>query len=167
MTDNITLIGMPASGKSTVGIVLAKALGYDFIDSDLLMQHQTGMTLHEYMEQNGIDKFLTLEENVNAGLSCHKTVIAPGGSICYSDKAMRHLKDIGTVIYLQVDYDMLEDRLHDMKARGVVLRDGQTLRDLYEERTKLYEQYADITINERGSTLENLVIKIVSLMHNT
>lgn len=159
--NNLILIGMPASGKSTVGIVLAKALNYDFIDGDLLIQKETGMTLAAYMDQYGNDAFLKLENRVNAAIDCEKTVIAPGGSICYAKDAMEHFKQIGTVVYLSISYDILEDRLHNAKERGVVLQEGQTLQDLYNERKPLYEKYADITIAEGGSTLENLVVKIV------
>ena len=160
--NNIILIGMPASGKSTIGIVLAKALRYSFIDGDILIQNRTGMTLCDYMEKYGNESFLKLENEGNAGISCERTVIAPGGSICYATDALKHFKQIGTIIYLSIDYDMLEDRLHDARERGVVLEEGKSLLDLYNERVPLYEKYADITIAEGGSTLENLVVKIVS-----
>ena len=160
--DNLILIGMPTSGKSTVGIILAKALGYDFIDLDLVMQKNTGKKLAKIMEERGIDGFLALEEETALSLSCRRTVIAPGGSIIYGEKAMEHLKRLGKVIYLQIDLDMLNERLHDAKNRGVTLRDGQTIEQLYEERVPLYEKYADITLSESGHALEDMVVQIVA-----
>lgn len=163
--DNLILIGMPTSGKSTVGIILAKALGYEFTDIDLLIQKKAGKKLSAIMEENGVDGFLSLEEEITCGLSCSHTVIAPGGSVVYGRKAMEHLKSLGRVIYLQMDLDMLTERLHDARNRGVALREGQTLEELYNERVPLYEQYADITVNESGHALEDMVVLIVSKLH--
>ncbi len=163
--DNLILIGMPTSGKSTVGIILAKALGYEFTDIDLLIQKKAGKKLAAIMEEKGVDGFLSLEEEVTCGLSCSHTVIAPGGSVVYGEKAMEHLKSLGRVIYLQMDLDMLTERLHDARNRGVALREGQTLEMLYNERVPLYEQYADITVNESGHALEDMVVLIVSKLH--
>lgn len=160
--DNLILIGMPTSGKSTVGIILAKALGYDFVDLDLVMQKKTGKKLYQLMDKMGIDGFLALEEETALALDCHHTVIAPGGSIIYGEKAMEHLQSLGRVIYLEIDFDMLSERLHDAKNRGVALRDGQTLEELYEERAPLYEKYADLTLGERGHALEDMVVQIVT-----
>ena len=154
---NLVLIGMPASGKSTVGVILAKALGYDFVDTDLVIQNRTGKRLEELMEERGIDGFLKLEEEINADITCSHTVLAPGGSVIYGEKAMRHFQEIATILYLQVPLDMLELRLHNMKERGVALRDGMTLEDLYNERTPLYETYADIVIEEKNTVLEDMV----------
>lgn len=163
--DNLILIGMPTSGKSTVGIILAKALGYEFTDIDLLIQKKAGKKLAAIMEEEGVDGFLSLEEEITCGLSCSHTVIAPGGSVVYGKKAMEHLKSLGRVIYLQMDLDMLTERLHDARNRGVALREGQTLEELYNERVPLYEQYADITVNESGHALEDMVVLIVSKLH--
>lgn len=163
--DNLILIGMPTSGKSTVGVILAKALGYEFLDIDLLIQKKEGKKLSEIMAERGVDGFLALEEEVTCGLDCAHTVIAPGGSVVYGEKGMEHLRSLGRVIYLQMDLDMLEERLHDAKNRGVALRDGQTLEGLYEERVPLYENYADITVKERGHALEDMVVLIVSRLH--
>ena len=165
--DNLILIGMPTSGKSTVGIILAKALGYEFTDIDLLIQKKAGKKLSAIMEERGVDGFLSLEEEVTCGLSCNHTVIAPGGSVVYGEKAMEHLKSLGRVIYLQMDLDMLTERLHDARNRGVALREGQTLEMLYNERVPLYEQYADITVNESGHALEDMVVLIVSKLHTS
>lgn len=159
-SGNITLIGMPASGKSSIGVVLAKALGYDFIDGDLLIQKRAGMRLSEIMKTQGNEALLQLEEAVHCALSCTRCVIAPGGSIVYSGRAMRHLKEIGTVVYLKLDYEDLRGRLQDAASRGVVLREGQTLEQLYQERVPLYEHWADITVCEKGRDLSAMVSAI-------
>lgn len=148
--DNITLIGMPASGKSTVGVLLAKRLGYSFVDVDILIQEQEGRLLKEIIAENGQEGFLEVENRVNAGLKVHHSVIAPGGSVIYGKEAMEHLKEISTVVYLKLSYESVEQRLGNLVDRGVVLKDGMTLRDLYEERIPYYEKYADITIPETG-----------------
>lgn len=158
--DNIILIGMPGSGKSTAGVVLAKFLGYEFIDTDLIIQEKTGKLLHEIIAQEGSDGFKKIEEDVNTSLSCHKAVIAPGGSVIYEEKAMQHFKEIGTVVYLKLPYKTLESRLGNLKARGVVLKDGQTLRDLYNERVPYYEKYADFAVEETGLNVESTIQKI-------
>ena len=150
MKDNIVLIGMPGVGKSTVGVVLAKALGYNFVDADLVIQEQEKRLLREIIEEEGTEGFIQVETRVNATLEAHHAIIATGGSVVYGKEAMEHLQEIGTVIYLEVAYPELEKRLEDIKGRGVVLRDGQTLYDLYLERTPLYEKYADIRISETG-----------------
>lgn len=152
MKSNITLIGMPASGKSTVGVLLAKRLGYSFVDVDIVIQEQEGRLLKEIIEQEGMDGFLKVEDRVNRELNVRRSIIAPGGSVIYGEKAMEHLKEISTVVYLKLTYEEVEERLGDLKDRGVALKDGMTLRDLYEERVPLYEKYADITVNETGKT---------------
>ena len=131
---NITLIGMPASGKSTVGVLLAKRLGYRFLDSDLLIQEQEGRLLKQIIEDEGLSGFLAIEEQVNRDICAERTVIAPGGSVIYGPSAMEHLKEISTVVYLKLGYGDLERRLGNLKDRGVALKDGMTLRELYEER---------------------------------
>ena len=155
--SNVVLIGMPAAGKSTVGVILAKRLGYSFVDVDLLIQEQTGKLLREIIAEEGDDGFLRIEEEVNAGLDVVHSMIAPGGSVIYGAKAMAHLQEIGTIVYLKLTYDDLEKRLGNLKDRGVVLKDGMTLRDLYEERRAYYEQYAEITIDETGKTFEEVI----------
>ena len=147
MKNNITLIGMPGSGKSTVGVVLAKRLGRRFVDSDLVIQERHGKLLHELITEHGVEGFWQIESNVNASLNLENSIIATGGSACYEPEGMQHLRDISTVVYLKLPYEEVEQRLGDLNARGVTLQPGQTLRDLYEERTPLYEKYADLIID--------------------
>lgn len=164
-TDNIILIGMPASGKSTVGVILAKIIGYRFLDSDLLIQEQEGKKLHQIISEKGIDGFLAVEERANAGIAAEHTVISTGGSVVYGSDAMEHFKKIGTVVYLQVGYEELMHRLHDIQQRGVVVRQGQTMQDLYRERTALYEKYADVTIHEERATPEQVIAEIIATLN--
>ena len=152
--NNITLIGMPGAGKSSIGVVLAKVLGYQFIDSDLLIQKEEKRTFSEIIEQDGIDGFKAVEIRVNASIQVENTVIATGGSGVYCDEAMQHLKSEGVVVYLKISLKLLSKRLGNLKDRGVVLKEGQTLESLYEERTELYEKYADIVVDEEDKDLE-------------
>lgn len=165
MKDNIVLIGMPGVGKSTVGVILAKMIGYQFTDADLLIQKQEGKLLHEIIAEKGTDGFIEIEERVNASIEASHTIIATGGSVVYGKKAMEHLSCIGTVVYLKVPYDTLEKRLEDIKGRGVVLKEGQTLRTLYDGRTPLYEKYADIEISEDGLNVEQTVEKLLERLN--
>ncbi len=160
MKNNIILIGMPTSGKSTVGVILAKLLGMDFVDSDLIIQKKTGKKLAEIIQDEGLDGFMNIEENVCCEIDSQDTVIATGGSVVYSERAMEHFKTIGRIVYLKIDYDTLEERLHHTKQRGVVLRPGQTKKELYDERTVLYEKYADICVSEEGMGIEETVQKL-------
>jgi len=152
MKSNVTLIGMPSAGKSTIGVLLAKRLGYSFIDADILIQEKEGRLLKEIIAQEGMDGFLQVENRVNASIEAKRSVIAPGGSVIYGKEAMEHLKEISTVVYLKMSYEELERRVGDVVDRGVALKEGMTLRDLYDERTAYYERYADITIDEEGMT---------------
>lgn len=154
---NITLIGMPGAGKSTVGVVLAKTMAKSFLDSDLVIQEKEGRRLHEIISEVGAEGFLVIEDRVNASLSCENAVIATGGSVVYCENAMKHLKEISTVIYLMLDYESLTHRLGDLNKRGVVLKDGQTLKDLYKERTPLYEKYADVIVDADKSGVTSVV----------
>ena len=160
---NIVLIGMPGVGKSTIGVILAKELGYQFVDADLLIQEQEHRLLHEIIEE-GIEGFIAIENQVNASIEADRTVIATGGSVVYGKEAMEHLGEIATVIYLKLSYKALRKRLGNLKNRGVVLRDGQTLKDLYEERVVLYEKYADITIDEENKNLEETLQSIIDTL---
>lgn len=164
MKKNIILIGMPGAGKSTIGVILAKVMGKDFIDADLVIQKEEGKRLHEIIRKEGPDGFLAIEERVNASLNPEQAVIATGGSVVYGHKAMEHLREIGTVVYLRLSYQAVNARLRDIKGRGVVLRDGQTLKDLYEERTVLYEKYAHITVDEDGLDVEETLEKTLQAL---
>lgn len=159
--NNIVLIGMPGVGKSTIGVVLAKVLGYQFVDADLLIQQSEGKLLHEIIEEKGTDGFIEIENRVNASIEAENTIIATGGSVVYGTDAMEHLKQIGIVVYLKVSFAILQKRLADIRGRGVVLREGQTLADLFEERSKLYEKYADIEVDEDGLGVEQTVEKLI------
>ena len=152
--DNLVLIGMPGVGKSTIGVVLAKVLGYQFVDADLLIQEAEGKLLSELIEENGTDGFIEIENRVNSQIQTHRSVIATGGSVVYGKEAMEHLKSIGTVVYLKQNLRVLQRRLRNLKGRGVVLKEGQTLVDLYKERTVLYEKYADITVDQYKQSIE-------------
>ncbi len=160
--DNVILIGMPGAGKSTVGVVLAKRLGYSFVDSDLVIQEKYGKLLHELIEERGVEGFWKLENSVNAALSPHKSVVATGGSAVYGREAMEHLRQIGTVVYLRLPCEEIAERLGDLNARGVTLHPGQTLRELYEERIPLYEKYAHISIECNGKMLREIVGEITA-----
>lgn len=157
---NLILIGMPGCGKSTVGVVLAKALGLDFVDSDLVIQKETGRKLSQLLDEHGDAGFRAIENRINAALDVTDSVIATGGSVIYGEDAMRHLKDIGTVIYLKLSYAAIEDRLGDLHARGVSIQPGWTLHDLYDERTPLYEKWADVTVNCEKMRLREVVAYI-------
>lgn len=159
--NNIIFIGMPAVGKSTVGVVTAKLLGYDFLDTDLLIQKTKGMRLKEIIAQEGQDGFLKVENEINAQVKAERTVIAPGGSVVYCENAMNHFKEIGIVVYLKASYETINKRLGNAKERGVVLKDGQSLKDLYRERTVLFERYADVTVCEDGLSLDDTIKLVV------
>ena len=164
--SNVILIGMPGVGKSTVGVVLAKKLGYSFTDSDLVIQQETGKLLHQLIEEKGEAGFLMLENEINASLSMDHHVIATGGSAVYGAGAMEHLREIGTVVYLKLPYEEIEARLGDLNARGVTLQPGQTLRDLYAERIPHYEQYAHVVISCEGKMLREIVAEIAKQILN-
>lgn len=157
---NITLIGMPASGKSSVGVVLAKRLGKKFVDTDIVIQEKHGKLLKELIEEHGDDGFREIEDEVNASLDVSNSIISPGGSVVYGQKAMNHLKEISVVIYLELSYTAIKSRLGDLRERGITLKEGQSLKDLYLERTPLYEKYADITINEMKKSLAKTIDEI-------
>ena len=166
MKNNIVLIGMPGVGKSTIGVILAKVLGYQFVDADLLIQQQEGKLLKDIIAEVGTEGFIQVENRVNASIQAENTIIATGGSVVYGKEAMEHLKSIGTVVYLKVSYEILQKRLADIKGRGVVLKEGQNLQSLFEERTPLYEKYADIEISEESLSVEETVEKLVENLQN-
>lgn len=161
MKDNIVLIGMPGAGKSTVGVVLAKAKGYQFIDSDILIQEKHGKLLQELISEYGISGFRSIENDVNKSIQVQKSVIATGGSAIYCAEAMEHLSKMGTVVYLQLSFKEIEKRLGDLTARGVTLQKNQTLRELYQERIPFYEKYADKIIECDGLMLREVIAEIL------
>lgn len=163
---NIVFIGMPASGKSTVGVVVAKRLGYKFVDTDLVIQEVEKRLLKEIIAEEGNEGFLRIEDRVNEEIQEERAVISPGGSVVYCENAMRHYKETGMIVYLHTSYETINNRLHNAKNRGVVLKDGQTLKDLYEERTALFERYADLTISEEGRDLEETIEEVLRVLEN-
>lgn len=165
MSANIILIGMPGAGKSTVGIVLAKKLGMKFIDSDLIIQEQVGKLLSEIITEQGLQGFLKIEEDVNAGILAQNTIIATGGSVVYGDRAMQNLHANGICVYLKLSLNEIASRLGNLKDRGVALKDGQTLEALYEERIPLYEKYADVVCDCEHMEIREIVEKI-ALIYN-
>ncbi len=164
--NNVILIGMPGAGKSTLGVVLAKVLGYEFLDSDLLIQKQEKKRLSRIIEEKGTDGFMAVENRVNASIETEHTVIATGGSVVYCDEAMEHLRSIGKVVYMKLSLKAVSRRLGNLKGRGVLLKDGQTLQDLYEERTPLYEKYADIVVDEEGKDLEASLQAVLEILNS-
>lgn len=167
MKSNIILIGMPGVGKSTVGVILAKILGFKFIDTDLIIQQKEKRLLKDIISSEGVDGFIDIENRINSQLEAENSVIATGGSVVYGDEAMKHFSEIGTIVYLKLDYRKLRYRLGNIRNRGVVIRPGQRLSDLYNERIKLYEKYADITIDENGCGIEKTVNKIVNSLKDS
>lgn len=158
---NIVLIGMPGCGKSTLGVLLAKALGLDFVDTDLLIQNRTGKLLYKIVEEYGKEAFLDIERDAIASLDCTGCVIATGGSAVLREKAMEHLKSNGVIVYLSLPYNAVEHRIKNIKTRGIAFGKGETLKDLYNERIPYYERYGDITLNCEGKSIEGNVEEII------
>ena len=159
------MIGMPGSGKSTVGVLLAKALGCLFTDVDLLISHRAKKPLQRILDEDGLEAFLALEEEVGSRLRAENTVIATGGSMVISDKAMRHLKTLGTVVYIDVPFEEIERRVTNIKTRGIVFHPNETLADVYRERKPLYERWADLTVKvEATDGIEDTVDKVISML---
>ncbi len=164
---NITMIGAPSCGKSTIGVMLANKLSMDFIDVDIIIQEQTGKLLKEIIAEQGTEGFIKIEGDIAASIEAENSVIAPGGSICYEDWAMEHLKAISTVVYLRISYEEMEKRIGDVVDRGVAIPDGYTLKDLYDERVKLYEQYADVIIDDTDTDhFDNVVDELQSIFES-
>ncbi len=157
---NIVLVGMPSAGKSTIGIILAKVMGYQFLDSDLLIQEQEKELLKDIIDKRGIDGFLAIENQINREIDTDHTVIATGGSVIYGKEAMEHLQETGVIVYIKLTLQTISERLGNIKQRGVVLRKGQTLKMLYEERCPLYEKYAHITVDGENLNTEELMENI-------
>ena len=162
--NNIILIGMPGTGKSTVGVILAKHLGYDFLDCDILIARREGRTLPEILEQDGLERFLELEGQAGESIRCEHTVIATGGSMVFSPRAMEHLKDLGRIVYLHLPLEELEHRLHNISTRGIAMAPGETLAHIYDYRSPLYRKYADLTVAVDRQTLEETVEQVLSAL---
>lgn len=167
MRKNIILIGMPGSGKTTIGTEIAEKIGYGYIDSDSVIVAREGKRLNQIIEAVGREAFLDIEAKVNSELCADRCVIATGGSVIYRDYAMQKLKQMGTIVYLKLPYEVIEKRLGDLKKRGVALKDGFTLRDLYEERAPLYEKYADIRVELFGDTIAQSVEQVIAAIQKT
>ncbi len=161
---NVILIGMPGAGKSTVGVILAKSLGMQFIDTDILIQEQTGRMLQEILDEDGSDAFKRIEEETILSLHPRRAVIATGGSVVCSGDAMAHLKSGGMVVYLKVSYEEMEKRLKNITTRGIVLLPGQSLREMYDERVPLYEKYADLTVACSDEDFESVVRNVIGAL---
>lgn len=163
---NIVLIGMPGSGKSTVGVILAKSLGVDFIDTDLLIQRRENRLLQDIIDKDGIDFFLDREREAVLSVSSDNAVIATGGSVIFREDAMLHLKKSGTVIFLDVSVNELERRLSNIKTRGVAAEKGETVKDIYNKRISLYKKYADISVDANSLSCEETVNIICETLKN-
>ena len=161
---NLILIVLPASGTIMVGVILAMVIGYDFIDTDLLIQKAEKKRLKKIIEERGVDGFLEVENRVNASVDADHCVIATGGSAVYGEEAMRHFKKIGHIMYLKISYETLCKRLKNIRERGVALKEGQTLRDLYDERVGLYEKYADTIVEEGDGDVEDVIVRILKII---
>lgn len=156
--DNLILIGMPSAGKSTAGVLLAKKIGYGFVDCDLMIQGEEKALLSDLIDMNGPEGYLELENRVCSGIYVSRCVVATGGSVCYCEEAMEHLRSLGTIIYLDISAEEAERRLSNLKKRGVVMRSGiHTVKELHRERVPLYEKYADIVVDCNGLTIDETV----------
>lgn len=160
MKKNVVMIGMPGAGKSTIGVILAKELQYRFIDSDLVIQEKEGRLLREIIASEGLDRFIEIENQANLGIEAEGAVIATGGSVVYGKEAMEQFHERDVVVYLQLSYESISQRIGDPKKRGVVLRENQTLKDLYEERCPLYETYAHITVEADNMEIGEVMHKV-------
>ncbi|MBE5954452.1 MAG: shikimate kinase [Lachnospiraceae bacterium] len=170
MKNNIVLIGMPGAGKSTIGVLLAKALNYNFIDADLVIQQQNNKKLYEIINEVGIEEFLKIEDETISYINTSRTVIATGGSAVYGENAMNHMKDNGIVMYLKLSCLEIINRISNIKTRGIAMKEGKTIFDIYNERVPLYEKYADIIIDAEGTNIEECVSlvmeEIVNILNN-
>lgn len=167
MKDNIILIGMPGAGKSTVGVLLAKALTYNFLDTDISIQRREQKKLYEIINEKGLEEFIQIENGVLSRLEVDGCVIATGGSAVYGAEAMEHLKSIGTVVYIRLGCEEIVRRINNIKTRGIAMKKGNTIEDIYEERVPLYEKYADIVVDAEGTTIEECVEQIIDSLKSS
>lgn len=161
MKDNIVLIGMPGAGKSTVGVLLAKTITYNFLDTDISIQRREKKKLYEIINEEGLEAFVQIENSVLSRLEVDGCVIATGGSAVYGKEAMEHLREIGTVVYIKLSCEEIMKRVNNIKTRGIAMKPGKTIADIYLERAPLYEKYADITIMAEGLSMEECVEQII------
>ncbi|MBQ7913188.1 MAG: shikimate kinase [Clostridia bacterium] len=162
--NNIILIGMPGCGKTTIGVEVSETLGYGYIDSDSVIVAREGKHLREIIAEKGTEGFLDIEAKINSELCANRCVIATGGSVIYRDYAMQKLKTMGKIVYLKHKYEVIKRRLGDLKKRGVALKEGFTLQDLYDERTPLYEKYADIIVEMPDGTKAEAVNAVIEAL---
>ena len=158
---NTVLVGMSGAGKSTLGVLLAKALAKSFVDTDILIQQKAGKRLQDIIDTEGVESFMRIEEEIVSALDTENTVIATGGSVVYSEKAMRSLSRDGVCVYLHVDFEEISARLSNITTRGIVFKNAHTLREVYEERLPLYKKYADVTVTCTGNSVEESVESII------
>jgi len=158
---NIVLIGMSGAGKSTLGVLLAKALGMDYVDTDIVIQHYEGRLLQDILYTDGIERFMEIEERIVSNIKCRNCIIATGGSVIYSEKAMNVLKQDGQIFYLHVPYEEIKNRLINITTRGIVIKKGNSLKDVYEERVPLYIKYSDKTLDCSNRDIEDCVSEII------
>lgn len=164
MNMNIVLVGMSGAGKSTLGVLLAKALGMDFVDTDIVIQQHEGRLLQEIIDHDGIERFLDIEERIVSELQLKNCVISTGGSVIYSEKAMNILQQHGQIIYLHVPYEEIQRRLKNVTTRGIVIKKGNTLKDVYEERVPLYAKFSDTTIDCSNKEIEQCISEMIGLV---
>lgn len=158
---NLVLVGMSGAGKSTLGVLLAKALGMGYVDTDILIQEHEDRLLQEIIDSDGIEKFLEIEEAMVSRLQVVNSIISTGGSVVYSEQAMNSLKQIGQIIYLHVPFEEINKRLANISNRGIVIKKGNNLQDVYEERAPLYIKHSDITIDLANKDIEQCVSEII------
>lgn len=163
MKNNIILIGMPGAGKSTVGVLLAKAINYEFLDTDIVIQKENGKKLYEIINEKGLEEFLKIENETLSRVEASNTVIATGGSAIFGQEAMEHLREIGHIVYIKLSCEEIIRRVNNIKTRGIAMKKGKTMEDVYRERVPLYEKYADIIVDGENTTIEEAVEKIARI----